>query len=171
MQQTLMTLGALMIITMTSVNQQRSNFMMIEGTYIREQENAASDYVTMRLENLVNSMAYDESVVGSSDPIDVNTLTAKQTLGPDAGETKLAQYDDIDDFNGFTETISHALSADTFRFDVIYSVEYINSSNPTATASSPTLTKELTIEVASQDTIGYRVARYSGSKLVIGVQD
>ncbi len=172
MQQTLLTLGALMIITMTSISQQRSNFIVVEGAYLREQENAAMDYATMRLENIANSKAYDESVAEDADAeIDINTLTAASSFGAESGENTPDLYDDIDDYHGLTESIEHALSADTFRFEVTYSVRYINPSSPSIATTAATLAKELTVDVVSRDTIGHRVAKYSGSKITIGTNN
>ncbi len=165
-----MTLGALMIITMISVSQQRSNFLLIEKAYVREQQNAALDYAAMRLEHITSSLAYDESMVDGDDA-DVNLMTAKAALGPDAGELAPADFDDIDDYNGYTESVNHVLSADTFRFAVTYSVRYVNPTNPEQDTATPTFVKELAMDVVSRDTIGYRVAKYNGTKLSIATND
>ena len=159
-----------MIITMISINQQRSHFLVIEGTYIREQEHAALDYATMRLEHIANSKVYDEAMADGS-AADVNNMTTVASFGPDAGETKVEDYDDIDDFHEYTESVKHALSADTFRFEVSYAVRYVDPSNPSQPTASPTLAKELTVNVVSADTIGNRVAKYSGSKITIATND
>lgn len=166
MQQTLLTLGALMIITMTSINQQRSNFIAVEGAYIREQENAAVDYATLRIENILNSLTYDEAMTDGSEP-ELGTLTLYGSFGPDAGENQESDYDDLDDYHGFSESISHALSADTFRFQVDYSVRYVDPSNPSQPTSASSMAKELTVSVVSRDSIGHRVARYEGAKITL----
>ncbi len=158
MQQTLMTLGALMIITMISVSQQRSNYLVVEGIYVREQESAAYDYATMRLEHITSKLTYDESMSdGETDP-DLSLMSDTTIFGPETGEINPDDYDDIDDYHGYTETVSHVLSADTFWFDVSYSVRYVNPANPSQPTGSPTFAKELTVDVVSRDTIGMRVA-------------
>ncbi len=166
MQQTLMTLGALMIITMVSVNQQRANYIAVEGIYLREQESAALDYASMRLENIENSYAYDEATTDGSEP-DLGTLSDGNTFGPDTGENDESAYDDVDDFHNYSETVSHALSADTFRFDVTYSVRYLNPSAPSQQTTSPMMAKELTVAVVSRDSIGHRAAQYTGTKIIL----
>ena len=171
MQQTILALGALMIITMISVNQQHSYYGVMENAYIREVENAAYDYSVMRMEAIVNSTAFDESVVGSSDPVDVGSLANPAQLGADIGESDLMDFDDLDDFHTFQEDVQHVLSADTFRFSVDYEVRYVNLSDLDAIQSSPTLAKELTIKVVSQDSIGTKVARFTGTKIAIGLNN
>ncbi|MEM8484157.1 MAG: hypothetical protein AAF564_01350 [Bacteroidota bacterium] len=166
MQQTLMTLGALMIITMVSVNQQRANYIAVEGIYVREQESAALDYASLRLENIENSYAYDEATTDGSEP-DLGTMSDGNSFGPDTGENNEADFDDVDDYHNFTESISHAISTDTFRFDVTYSLRYINPAAPSQQTASPTMAKELTVAVVSQDTIGFRVAKYTGTKIIL----
>ena len=167
MQETIIALGALMIITMTSVNQQRTNFMIMEGAYIQEMETFAADYGNRRLEQILNRSAYDESRVGASEyDSDLVTLSSAGAFGPDAGESNPINFDDIDDYHGYQETIRHGISVDTLGFEVSYSVRYVNPAMPTQASASPTLTKELTINVQSQDSIGHKSAQFVMSKLV-----
>lgn len=168
MQQTILALGALMLITMMSVQQQRSSFMTLEGMYIKEIENAAADYAKKRSEEILSSVSFDESRTSSSDlDVDTATLTGVGALGPDAGENKEEKFDDIDDYNNYEEQVVHVLSADSFRFDVSYSVRYVNPASPTSPATGATLAKELSILVLSQDSVGSRAAQYEMSKTVI----
>ena len=168
MQQTILALGALLIITMLSVQQQRSSFMTLEGMYIREIENAAADYAKKRTEEIIHSTSFDESRTGSTDlDIDTGTLTGVGALGPDAGESQAISYDDIDDYHNYQEQVVHVLSADSFRFDVTYTVEYVNPASPSSTPTGPTLAKEFSILVLSQDSVGSRAAQYSMSKTII----
>ncbi len=168
MQQTILTLGALMIITMTSVNQQRSNFMIMESTYLREFESAAYDYANKRIESITNSYAYDESVAGDPDAeVDLATLTAAASFGKDAGEADEDSFDDLDDFHDLEEEIRHGLSADSFNSVVTYTIRYVDPSNPSAVSASASMAKEITVNVASADTIGVKVAKYSKSKITL----
>ena len=168
MQQTILALGALLIITMLAVQQQRASFINLEGVYIREIENAAADFAKKRSEEIISGAAFDETRTGSTDlDVDTSTLTGIGALGPDATENDIASFDDIDDYHGYTEQVVHVLSADSFRFDVSYTVEYVNPSSPSSTPTGPTLAKELTIMVLSQDSVGTRAAQYSQSETII----
>ena len=168
MQQSILALGALMIITMLSVQQQRSSFMVLEGMFLRELENAAADYAKKRTEEILDSVSFDESRVSSSElDTDVATLTAAAGFGPDVNEDDVASYDDLDDYHTYQETVTHVLSADTFRFNVSYDVRYVNPDNPSSTALTPTLAKEFSILVLSTDSIGTQAAQYRMSKTVV----
>lgn len=171
MQQTILALGALMIISMTSMNQQRSTMIALEKTYIREHENAAQDYVKKQLEFLTTQIAFDESLVGNTDDVDISKLTSSAALGTDVNEKLSTDFDDLDDFHGATLQIEHGLSADTFRFNVSYNVRYINPASPTQTSATATLAKEITISAVSRDTIGVLVPQYSASKIVVAVNN
>ena len=172
MQQTILALGALMTLMLLTVQQQRSSFMVMEGMYLREIENAAADFAQMRAEAIIGSMSFDESRVGTTDlDVDTGTLTASGALGPEAGESDASTFDDLDDYHTFTETATHVLSADTFRFDVNYTVRYIDPTAPTAVAVTQTLAKEFTINVVSQDSIGAHAAQYTMSQTVIVSDD
>ena len=166
MQETIIALGALMIITLIAVNQQRNSIILQEKVYLREMENMVSDLGKKRLEEILNQTAFDESRVGvTSLDTDVSTLTESGSLGPEPGENKVALYDDVDDYHGYQETISHNISADTLSMIVNYSVRYVEPSNPSITSLTPTLSKELRISVQSRDSISYRPAQFTISKL------
>ncbi len=168
----MLALAALMIITITSVNQQRSNMMIQQKMYVREFENAATDYARKRTEEIWANVAFDESRIGATDiEVDKSLLTAAASFGAESGENALADFDDIDDYHGFTEDVTHVLSADTFRFSVDYTVRYVDPANPTGTAGTPTLVKELSITVASRDSIGNHAATFTNSKTRIASED
>ena len=168
MQQTILGLGALMIITMLSVQQQRVSMHTLEEIYLKEIESAAADYGIKRVEEIINASAFDETRLGSSDlDVDTQTLTSVGAIGPDSGENDVADFDDIDDYHEFEEDVVHALSADSFRFNVTYEVKYINPSSPSSTPAAPTLAKEFSIMVLSQDSIGTRAAQYTMSKTIL----
>lgn len=168
----MLALAALMIITITSVNQQRSNMMIQQKMYVREMESAAADYARKRTQEIWSNVAFDESRIGATDiEVDKALLAAAANFGPESGENTVADYDDLDDYHGFTEDVIHVLSADTFRFSVDYTVRYVDPANPTSTAGTPTLVKELSMTVASQDSVGNHAATYTNSKTRIASED
>ena len=162
MQQTIFALGALMITMLVAINQQHSILSAQQLGYIRELENAAMDFGTRRLEEIINSTAYDEATVGASDmTFTSGDFTKAGQLGHDGGENvaNTATFDDLDDYDGFSETVTHAISADTFLFDITYQVYYVFPSAPGTAAGSPTFTKEIVATIESQDVLGTRRAR------------
>ena len=91
---------------------------------------------------------YDEKAKGGSDTVQTSTFST--TLGPDAalGDTvgKPSSYDDIDDFDGFTDSIS------TPRFGKFYvscDVNYANVTSPYGTTASKTFMKRIDVTITN----------------------
>lgn len=168
MQQTILAIGALMIIMITALNHQRSIIMIQEVSYIREMENAALDLAKLKIEEKLIETQFDEQWLNRSVfPSSPNDLTPSSSFGLDGTETP----DDIDDFHGLTEfDWPHSIGADTFRFNISYSVSYINTTTG-ETTSTPTYAKQLTANVVSTDSLGLRFAQASYSKTSIISED
>ena len=71
---------------------------MRKGLENRNQEMIASTYAQSLFETM-KSRKWDESVPSPG----IYTATPS-AIGPDAGETTLADFDDVDDFNGYVDT-------------------------------------------------------------------
>ncbi|MDP8253395.1 MAG: hypothetical protein P9X27_03240 [Candidatus Kaelpia aquatica] len=84
------------------------------GIYINRASSMAASYM-----ELVLSRSFDEE--GSS------PFTDPADLGPDSGETTLTDYDDVDDFNGYS-----FVDSDYPNITVTVSVYYVN--NPDSSA-------------------------------------
>ena len=172
MQESIIALGALAIITLIAVNQQRNNMLAREQAYLLQMETIAADLGKKRLEEISSRTAFDETRVGATSlDIDVNTLTTAGNLGPETGESDPSTFDDFDDYHGYRETVRHSIENDTLGFVVSYAVRYINPANPTKASSSRTLTKELTVRVLSQDSLGSRAAQFSASTMKLAFDD
>ena len=151
MQQTILAIGALLIIMTTAMLYQRSNMLTQELAYIRQIEIAAEDAARMRLEGLA-TLAFDESMVGMNGvPPDYSLLTVPTNFGLEGGELTA---DDLDDYHGRLDTISHVVSTDSFWFALSYSVRYITTSGDSTLA--PTELKELSANIRSLTPIGNR---------------
>ena len=170
MQQTLFVLGALSIIMVITVNQQRAIFLNQKNAYKREIETVAADFARSRLEQIVNSVAFDESRVGGTDlDLDTSSLTSKANFGLDTGEqsNNIASYDDLDDYHNYSEILSHPVSEDTFRLSATYQVRYVNPSIPGSESVVATLAKEVIAEIVSVDSIGGATARATVRKTML----
>ena len=109
----------------------------------------ATSIATSQIEE-ISRLAFDESTVGNS-VSSVSSLTAPGLLGPETGEV-YPNFDDIDDFNGYTRTDSSM----TAIFNISCSVQYVSSASPDVISSTPTWNKKITIYVSSpsmRDTI------------------
>ncbi len=168
MQQTILALGALMIIMITALNHQRSVLMIQEASYVRELESAALDLAKQRIERRLIETQFDEQwlnqVVMPSSP---TILTSSANFGLDGGD---GTPDDIDDFHNLSELVNHPIGADTFRFNVTYRISYINTTTGDTT-SAQTFAKQITADVVSADTLGARTARATFSKTTIISED
>lgn len=171
MQQTILALGALMIIMMTALNHQRSIIMIQEVSYVREMESAALDLAKLKIEEKLIETEFDELWMGQTVfPSSPNDLTPAASFGLD-GTEPVGAFNDIDDYHNFTELNQlHAIGADTFRFNVSYSVYYIDTVTGDTT-STRTYAKQLTADVVSVDTLGTRVAKATFSKTTIISED
>ena len=167
MQQTILAIGALLIIMTTVMLQQRSSMLSQELVYVRQIEIAAEDAARMRLEGLA-TLAFDESTVGATTtPTSTSSYQLPSNFGLDAGESRTStplNIDDIDDFHGFTDTLWQKINAnsDSFRFAITYSVSYLSNSG--AVSSTPTHNKEITATVESLLKIGYKEVKGVFSK-------
>jgi hypothetical protein len=159
MQQTILALGALMIIMITALNHQRSVLMIQEASYAREMESAALDIAKLKIEEKLIQTEFDDRwTTQTVFPSSATELTPAASLGPDPGETP-ATYNDIDDYHNFTETnVLHSIGADTFRFNITYTVKYVDLAT-NDTTSTQTYIKKITAKVVSVDSVGARVAR------------
>ena len=82
----------------------------------------------------INLRKFDEQTI-TNQVNDVNSLTVFAQFGPDAGETSLSQYDDIDDFKGYTKIDTLAgVGVFTSRANIYYVPE--SDINITATPRS-----------------------------------
>ncbi len=171
MQQTILALGALMIILVTALNHQKSVIMIQEASYVREIESAALDLAKLTIEENLIQTEFDQNWLGEVVfPSSPTELTSANTFGPDSGETNKTLFNDVDDFHNFSETRTHSIGSDIFNFNVSYEVSYINTTTGDTT-SAQTYAKQLTAHVISTDSIGFRVARASYSKTTIISED
>jgi hypothetical protein len=158
MNQTLLALGALLIITTIAMNQQRSILLLQRTAHVREMEAAAKDYAKFRMSQLT-SFAFDEARLGMTTlNTDTGDLTDSGSFGVEAGETagSPGTFDDIDDFHGYVDsTVTHTLSNETYRLRATYEVQYIDPSNPSTVpgTSFKSTVKRMIITIESRETL------------------
>ena len=173
MQQTLLALAGITIMATLSLNQQRSIFLVQRSAYVREMESAAQDFARLRLQQIIETAAFDESVVGTSPPpATTANLTTVGQFGPESNDTNAGTttFDDLDDYHNFSETQSHLVNDSEFQFKATFTIRYINTAAPEAAATAPTLAKEITAEVVSVDTLANAVPRVT-LKQIVAISD
>ena len=166
-QQTMLAMGALLLLTTLSLNQQKSIFLLQKGAYVRELESAAADWAKVRLHEIAELEAFDEARQ-SMTVLDTDTddLTLPLALGPETGETDVADYDDIDDYDGYTEDFTHTLSNESYPLRAIFTVRYVDPLTADTTSLSRTLAKQIIAHVISRDSIGHATAQVTFKKTV-----
>ena len=94
----------------------------------------------------IQSRAFDENTVNSHAEI-VDDLTKYNKLGPESGENNINQYDDIDDFNGYSR--SQVLSR-LDSFDIKVNLYYVSTSNPEVNLSGESFSKLISISISNE---------------------
>jgi hypothetical protein len=79
---------------------------------------------------------------------DINQLTAPTGLGPAGGEV-YPNFNDFDDFNGFTKIVTKMPSADTFK--IACKVKYVTDGNPALVSTVRTWHKRIDVSVYSNN--------------------
>ena len=99
--------------------------------------------VAQTLLEQIQTEAFDSSTV-SKTVNSIGVLTPVACLGNDPGETTVAKFNDLDDYNNYTETDTIG-SNDLFNIKV--KVSYAAKMNPDVTSSSPTFSKRIDVSV------------------------
>ena len=141
MQQTLFALAAILSFAYLGLGQQRHHNDVERQAITAEAELAATDVALARMSAL-ERLAFDEDDTGREGiRVEASTLP----LGSD--ESSRADYDDVDDWTGITETIAVPVGRDSLRFERTVTVQYVDDENPGDASSTPTLTKEIVVSV------------------------
>ena len=94
----------------------------------------------------IQSRAFDEETI--SKPCSVaNDLTGVFSLGPEAGESSIDTFDDIDDYDNYIGTDSSSGMGD---FDYRIDVYYVEESSPGTASSVRTFLKRVRVAIENQ---------------------
>ncbi len=169
MQQTMLAMGALLILVTLSMNQQRSAFLVQKSAYLREMESAAADFAKDRLHEVTEQAFFDEARVNMTIlDTGVSDLTPIASFGIEGAENlaDISTLDDHDDFDGFVDTTTHQLNLESFEIVSEFSVRYVQASDGRE-ATTPTLAKEVQIKATVLDRIGEAHAVARLQKMVV----
>ena len=141
--QSMLTIGALVVLSLVSM---RFNSTVLETTS-EEVENKVYLTAFSLADDLIEEIkqkAFDAATVDfpTTDPLD---LTAPGSLGPGWWEN-YPNYNDIDDFNRFTKSVS-APHAENYQ--ITSRVYYVKGENPSQISSIQTFYKKVVVTVAS----------------------
>lgn len=153
--QTLLTIMALMLmgrlILMVNTSTLDTGFTKDMAEY----RITATSLGTSLLES-ANNFAYDEATVDTFlTPSQASSLTAESDFGPDAGETDVSLFDDVDDFDEYTKIDTLSNSA---IFQIHGQVDYLEiSGSVMSITTSKKFNKLITIYVTSDYLVDYSV--------------
>jgi hypothetical protein len=99
--------------------------------------------VAQTLLEQIQTEAFDSATVSKSVST-TSALTPVSGLGPDPGETSFTKFNDVDDYNNYSE-IDTIGSTDIFNVKV--RVSYATKMNPDVPSSVPTFSKRVDISV------------------------
>lgn len=149
--QSLLSIGALLLLSLTVLRV--NNTILQTDTIMNESKFGilATSIATSLIEK-ASKKSFDANTFEDA-VSDLSGLTPASGLGPGIGETTPENFNDFDDFDGYTEQISTLPSA---TYDVDCEVCYINPSNPNGKISTQSWHKKMTVTVSSpfsQDTV------------------
>ncbi|MHB1686347.1 MAG: hypothetical protein ACYCVH_03105 [Ignavibacteriaceae bacterium] len=148
--QSLITIAAMLLLSILVLNV--NSTILNTGTVMQDSKFGllATSIASSMIEE-ISSKSFDEyTATNAAD--NLNQLTSPSKLGPESGEV-YPNFDDIDDYNGYTRVDSTMPSA---IFKTTCSVAYVSPSTPNVTSSSATWNKKITVTVTSismQDTV------------------
>lgn len=93
----------------------------------------------------IQCKAFDETTVYKA-VWSADSLTLRNDLGTEFGETQNTDFDDIDDYNNYSTTITLDEFGD---FNVITRVEYVESMNPELISNIPTYSKRVEVAITN----------------------
>ncbi len=156
MQQTLLALCAVAVFSIYALNTTRGEAAAELRSVTAGAEDAVASAARTRLA-AADRLAFDEQDVGRGSQT-VRLVPTTSAIGLDAGEAEPHQFDDVDDFDGLIEErdvqagVGLDTSAGVLRFQLTYTVRYIDPLNPTVTSLVPTLAKELAVRAEEMTT-------------------
>ncbi len=93
----------------------------------------------------ISTRSFDENTVVKG-VTSKDSLTLSNSLGSDLGEASISQFDDIDDFNNYTKTISLARLG---TFNLAAKVQYIQNMQQNNVISSRSFSKRIQVNIYS----------------------
>lgn len=138
-----MTIGA-MILLSTLILRVNNNFGSNTATVYNSKFAILAASIGNSIIEEASGKAFDEETVNAPAK-KLSKLTQPDELGPESGET-YPDFNDIDDYNGYTKTDSTMPSA---VFKSVCTVTYVNPNSPDTKSNARTWTKKISVTVTS----------------------
>jgi len=148
-----LTIAGLILLSNLILNVHKANTGRMIATYTSESVIDASG-LAQSIIDMIQSKAFDENTITDA-AWELDQLTAVNKLGPESGEYKHTDFDDIDDYNNYSTRISLDRMGD---FDINVKVFYVTNLNPQIKSSIPTYSKKIDLSIINYsllDTLKY----------------
>ncbi len=149
----LLTIAGVILLSNLILNVHKANTNRMVANYTSESVIDASG-LAQSIIDMIQSKAFDENTINA--PVwQPDSLTAAIDLGPELGEYMHTDFDDIDDYNNYSTTVSLDRMGD---FDINVNVFYVSTLNPQIKSSTPTYSKKIELSIINYsllDTLKY----------------
>ncbi|MGB5896170.1 MAG: hypothetical protein WBG58_18490 [Ignavibacteriaceae bacterium] len=148
-----LTIAGLILLSNLILNVHKANTGRMIATYTSESVIDASG-LAQSIIDMIQSKAFDENTITDA-AWELDQLTAVNKLGPESGEYKHTDFDDIDDYNNYSTRISLDRMGD---FDINVKVFYVSFLNPQIKSSTITYSKKIDLSIINYsllDTLKY----------------
>ena len=149
----LLTIAGVILLSNLILNVHKANTNRMLTNYTSESVINASG-LAQSIIDMIQSKAFDENTTEAA-VWQLDSLTAAINLGPESGEYKHTDFDDIDDYNNYSTTVSLDRMGD---FDINVNVFYVNTLNPQIKSSITTYSKKIELSIINYsllDTLKY----------------
>ena len=149
----LLTIAGVILLSNLILNVHKANTNRMLTNYTSESVIDASG-LAQSIIDMIQSKAFDENTIDAA-VWQLDSLTAAINLGPESGEYNHTDFDDIDDYNNYSTTVSLDRMGD---FDITVNVFYVSTLNPQIKSSTPTYSKKIEMSIINYsllDTLKY----------------
>ncbi|MEM8599002.1 MAG: hypothetical protein AAGF99_03695 [Bacteroidota bacterium] len=143
MPQTLAALLAVLVLSLYALGQHRSEAALERGAISGEMEMTVAE-VAREILTEASQRAFDEGDLGRED-LRFDTRGLSVALGPEAGENVMVDFDDVDDFDGYSATVTRQRNGQQLDVRVLVIVRYVQPDAPGTVSAVPTLAKEVVV--------------------------
>ncbi|MBN1301906.1 MAG: hypothetical protein JW995_11885 [Melioribacteraceae bacterium] len=140
--QTLMAIGSIFLLSLLIFNYYRTNTEQTMMSVDNEAIITATGIAQSIIDN-IQTRAFDEFTTAAYTN-SADSLTLANNLGPDAGESIITQFDDVDDFNGIATVDTTTRLGD---YDIDIDVYYISNLSPSTVSFTRTFAKRIDVTV------------------------
>lgn len=143
--QTLMVIGSLFILSTLTLSFYNTNTEQLLSSTDNEAI-IASTGIAQSILDEIQTRSFDEFTT-TKPTTATDSLTSAFSLGPESGETSSNQFDDIDDYNGYSENNTDTRLG---SYNVAVDVGYVTFANPSTFTNSRSFTKRINVKVYGQ---------------------